>query len=197
MADEFTGMTLKITEADIRHFCEKYDIEPLEVHMTYRRLTTENSGITAPDCIYAMGQMKQMGLPALGEWLTPLPKKGGGFSLCVRKDASFYIVSHHPDIDITTLKVMFTTGAGKSFFVSGKKDDVPKGTYPSFSKLQEVDWGLSCTVQAELRGQVMEKTCPYKNWVATSQDGNPKFLWLKMAGEMLEKQTMKDRKSVV
>lgn len=181
-----TSLTLKITDEDLRKFCAQEFGEDksagayLMMVGMYRRFAAGNPGIGVADCIYAIVQAKRIGLdPFGGEWFTPIPRQGGqGFSLCFRLDAAQHILSNHPKIEWWDY-----------YFESGDGKRIEKKQAPSWRKLEEVDRRLSCTVLVKLKDQKEPREYPanYGQWVSLDRDGNPKFLWLKMAGHMLAK----------
>lgn len=187
-----------LTDEDVREFSRESEIGYALLKIQHRRISGMNPSISLADTLYTAYLAKQNGLPILGNWYIPVPRKAkpgekdGGFTVCFSYDAALYIVNHHPLVTRGTTKVWFTSGDGKR---------IEQDKSPSWKNDNEIDWGLSCTLQAEVGGKVVTYSCPYRQWVQYSfydSKGNrldhakPTFIWMQKAGHMIQKQTFKE-----
>lgn len=171
------------SEEDVREFCKSNELNYIMLWSHHRRITAMNPDISLSDTLYTIFQAKQNGLPPFGEWYTPVARRGGkGFSLCFRYDAALYVLTHHRDVE----------GSVTITYVDGKGQSHSQDYSPSFRSANDIDWGLRCVVTAKVRGESVNFSCPYRQWVQYGQDGNVTAIWLHKAGHMLMKQTVKE-----
>lgn len=183
--DEVQGISLKLTEEDIRVACDHSGVPLADVVSIWRRFRALDGTIQVADVLYVMALAKSKNLNPIDNNYALIPRGGNkGFSLTFTKDAALAVITRHPEVKRGTMK---------RWFVDCNGTDIPWAKSPSWKKFEEVDWALEAHITVEdVNGVVLEGVAKYRNSFAAGNDGNPKFLWMKDAGGMTMKQAYKD-----
>jgi hypothetical protein len=183
--DDVQGITLKLTEEDIRLACTESRVPFAGLVAIWRRFRSQDEAIQMADVLYLMALAKSKNLNPLDNNYSLIPRSGNkGFSLTFTKDAALQVITNHPRVKPGSLKRFFIS---KGQRLEWSKSPGHKNIGPEF------DWELEAHITVEDReGLVLEGVAKFRNVYSSGNDGNPKPLWVKDQGGMTMKQAYKD-----
>lgn len=192
--DEVKGVSLNLTEEDIRRDCADMKIPYSALMAVARRHKAQQTASSIADVLYVMMLAKSKGLNPIADNYSLIPRPGGqGFSLTFNKEAALHVINQHPKVKPGAIMRRFVvTGKGERIDLHEHPEKAPGGW-----KLGDIDWGLTAICEIEsAAGGLLRGSAKFSNCFAAGNDGNPKFLWLKSPTEMTMKQAYKDLANV-
>ena len=188
--DDVQGISLRLTEEDIRKDCASMGIPYSALIAVGKRHRAQNTASQMADVLYIMMLAKSKGLNPIADNYSLIARPDDkGFSLTFNKEAALHVILNHPKVKKGAVLYRFiVNGKGERMDIDQHPEKVPGGW-----KLNEIDWELTAMVEIEaVVGGMLRGFAKYKACVAAGRDGNPKFLWLKDPVGMTMKQAYKD-----
>jgi len=192
--DEVKGISLNLTEEDIRRDCAEMKIPYSALMAVARRHKAQQTASSIADVLYVMMLAKTKGLNPIADNYSLIARpEDKGFSLTFNKEAALHVINNHPRVKKGAI--------GRRFIINGKGERIDIKEHPEQMpggwKLSDIDWNLTAIFEIEAaEGGVLRGIAKFKNCFAAGRDGNPKYLWLKDPVGMTMKQAYKDLANV-
>ena len=190
MADDVQGVSLRLTEEDIRRDCAEMKIPYSALMAVAKRHRAQNTASQIADVLHIMMLAKSKGLNPIDDNYSLIARPDDkGFSLTFNKSAALHVINNHPKVKHGAIARRFmVTGKGERVDIEEHPERIP-GSW----KLNEIDWEMTAIFEIEAAaGGILRGFAKYKACFAAGRDGNPKFLWLKDPLGMTMKQAEKD-----
>jgi len=186
--DDVQGVSLRLTEEDIRRDCADMNIPYSALMAVAKRHRAANTASQIADVLYIMMLARSKGLNPIDDNYSLIAREGGGFGLTFNKSAALHVINNHPKVKKDAIAKRFIVSKGEKIDIDEHPERMPGGW-----KLADVDWDLTAIFEIEAAaGGVLRGVAKFRACFAAGRDGNPKFLWLKDPAMMTMKQAEKD-----
>ena len=165
--DEVKGISLNLTEEDIRRDCAEMKIPYSALMAVARRHKAQQTASSIADVLYVMMLAKTKGLNPIADNYSLIARpEDKGFSLTFNKEAALHVINNHPRVKKGAI--------GRRFIINGKGEridikELPE-QMPGGWKLSDIDWKLTAIFEIEAADRRHRVTAHFKSPIDPSGD---------------------------